>query len=127
MAYTIEYFRAGVKIGATPWNEPLPQTKQVARDGLIRHDADFARILDTQAGGVEVDSVRRQSIPGADENIDDMLIEAENARDNYDQMLRKLYGQQRQRPQILAQIERWRAELNEMLERYGRGKEPPRR
>ena len=58
--YSIEYFNEGAKLQAVPWSGSLEQTLQVARDGLIRHGADFARIIDSDTGA-EVDSVRRDA------------------------------------------------------------------
>lgn len=58
MAYNIQYFLDGQKIGSTPWADTLAKTKQVARDGLIRHKADMARIINDETGA-EVDSVTR--------------------------------------------------------------------
>lgn len=56
MAYTIEYFREGLRLGATSWSAAIADTVKMAKHGLITHDADFARILDE--GGAEVDSVK---------------------------------------------------------------------
>ena len=58
MAFVIEYYKEGVKKGSTSWDDTLEKTKQVAMDGLIRHDADFARIVDDNSGA-EVASVIR--------------------------------------------------------------------
>ena len=60
MAYVIEYYRDTLKIGATPWDAPLEKTVQVARDGLIRHNADFFRVVDDFTGA-EVESGRRDT------------------------------------------------------------------
>lgn len=60
MAYLIEYYRDTVKIGATPWDASLEKTMQVARDGLIRHNADVFRIIDDDTGA-EVESGRRDA------------------------------------------------------------------
>lgn len=60
MAYVIEYYNEGVLKGKTPWTGSLEDTTRVARDGLVRHDADFARIINDETGA-EVASVRRGS------------------------------------------------------------------
>ncbi|MDE2182177.1 MAG: hypothetical protein KGJ78_04070 [Alphaproteobacteria bacterium] len=61
MAYLIEYYKEGVKAGDTPWNGTFEETKKVARDGLIRHDCDFARIIDVDGSGAEIWSERRDA------------------------------------------------------------------
>jgi hypothetical protein len=58
MAYVIEYFQDTLKIGSTPWDASLEATVQVAKDGPIRHQADFVRIIDDNTGA-EVESGRR--------------------------------------------------------------------
>ena len=58
MAYAIEYFREGNKIGDSPHQGPLGKTEEVAKNGLLIHNADFARIIDDNSGA-EVSSVRR--------------------------------------------------------------------
>jgi hypothetical protein len=60
MAFIIEYYKEGVLKGKTPWGDTLERTKQVALEGLSRHDADFARIINDETGA-EVDSVRRDA------------------------------------------------------------------
>ncbi|CUI01118.1 hypothetical protein PHA8399_03259 [Leisingera aquaemixtae] len=59
MAYKVEYYREGKLIGSSPWDKDLEATKQFARDGLIRHSCDFARIIDVDGSGAEIWSVRR--------------------------------------------------------------------
>lgn len=59
MAYRIIYYKDGSEIGSTPWADTLERTKQAARDGLIRHQADMARIIDVDGSGAEVASVTR--------------------------------------------------------------------
>ena len=61
MAYRIEYFREGREIGTTPWAQSLDDTIRVARDGLVRHQADFARIVDVDGSGAEVWSGRHDA------------------------------------------------------------------
>jgi hypothetical protein len=61
MVYSIEYFRDTKQIGKTPWDGDLEKTKQVARDGLIRHQADFVRIIDVDGSGAEIWSERRDA------------------------------------------------------------------
>jgi hypothetical protein len=58
MAYVIEYFRDGVKIGSVLWARTLDDTVQLAKDGLIRQQADLFRIIDDDTGA-EVESGRR--------------------------------------------------------------------
>ncbi len=50
MAFIIEYYKEGVLKGKTPWGDTLERTKQVALEGLSRHDADFARIINDETG-----------------------------------------------------------------------------
>lgn len=45
MAYRIEYFMEGTLRDSAPSAESLERTKQVARSEMIRHQADFARII----------------------------------------------------------------------------------
>lgn len=59
MAYRIVYYRDGREIGSTPWSDTLEATKQIASDGLIRHQANMARIIDVDGSGAEVASVVR--------------------------------------------------------------------
>ena len=58
--YRIDYFKEGVAKGSTPWAGTLDDVRKIAQDGLIRHDSDFARIIDVDGSGVEVDSVKRE-------------------------------------------------------------------
>jgi hypothetical protein len=46
MAFVIEYYKNGKLIGSTPWAASLEKTVKVATDGLIRHEAEYARIVD---------------------------------------------------------------------------------
>lgn len=57
--YRIEYFKDAVLIGTTPWSGTLDEVKKVADGGLVRHNADMARIIDVGGSGAEVDSVTR--------------------------------------------------------------------
>jgi hypothetical protein len=61
MSYKIQYFRASVVIGETPWAEPLDKTKEVAAAGLIRHNAEYAAILDMDDEGKLVATVKRRA------------------------------------------------------------------
>jgi hypothetical protein len=54
VAYLVEYFREGRKIGTTPQVGSLQKAKQFSKDGLICYQADFVRIVDQDNGGVEV-------------------------------------------------------------------------
>ena len=60
MAYKIEYFKEGQNIGDTPWEASLDETIKVAEDGLIRHRADFFRIIDVDGSGGEVASGNKE-------------------------------------------------------------------
>ena len=59
MAYLVEYYREGVKKGSSPHAGPLENAKMFAEDRLLRHDADFARIIDVEGSGAEIWSVSR--------------------------------------------------------------------
>jgi len=52
MAYLVEYFREGRKVGTTPQVGSLHKAKQF--HGLTRYQADFVRIVDQDNGGAEV-------------------------------------------------------------------------
>lgn len=58
--YRVQYLREGVPVGSSPHSGTLDSAKQFARDGLIRHDADIARILD-EVADIELDSVVRDT------------------------------------------------------------------
>lgn len=45
MIYRIRYYKNGDLIGSTPWSSTLEKAQKVARDGLIRHSADQADII----------------------------------------------------------------------------------
>jgi hypothetical protein len=63
MAYVIEYFKDTVRIGSSLWDRSLEATIHMAKDGLIRHQADFYRIIDDNSGA-EVESGRRDALEG---------------------------------------------------------------
>lgn len=46
MTYLVEKFRGGALIGIRLWTKSLDETKQFARDSLVRHQLDFVRISD---------------------------------------------------------------------------------
>jgi hypothetical protein len=48
MLYRIEYFVDEARIGSVPWSGTLFDTIMVAKDGLIRHGATGAIIVDPQ-------------------------------------------------------------------------------
>ena len=59
MALPIEYYDQGRQIRKTPYAGLLPDVERVARDGLVRHSADFYRIIDVDGSNAEVASGRR--------------------------------------------------------------------
>ena len=61
MTFKIQYFRDGKMIGETPWDKPLPQTRKVAADGLNRHNAEYAAILDMDDDAKLVATVSRHA------------------------------------------------------------------
>jgi hypothetical protein len=56
--YRIEYFKEGKSAGLTLWAGSLEESKPVVRAGLIRHHADFARLIDVDGSNAEVWSCR---------------------------------------------------------------------
>ena len=46
MAFRIDYFKEGLLAGSTPHPGPQHETEKFAKDGMIRHRADFYRIVD---------------------------------------------------------------------------------
>jgi hypothetical protein len=54
MALRIDYFRKGVKVAAVPFPGSREESLSAAAKGLIRLDADIARILDMNHKGKEV-------------------------------------------------------------------------
>ena len=58
MAFRIDYYKEGLLAGSTPHPGPQNETEKFAKDGLIRHRADFYRIIDV-ASNAEVASGRR--------------------------------------------------------------------
>jgi hypothetical protein len=61
MAFSIEYYKEGVRKGARPHAGPLEKIKEFVKDAFIRHDVDFARVIDVDGSGAEVWSARRDS------------------------------------------------------------------
>jgi hypothetical protein len=59
MAFRVEYFRAGKKIGTDPCPISLEDATKSAQTGLIMHNADLARIRDMGNNGKEVGLVKR--------------------------------------------------------------------
>jgi hypothetical protein len=59
MAFRIDYFRKGVKVGAVPYPGSREDTLNAAANGLDRHDADTARVLDMDHKAKEVGLVTR--------------------------------------------------------------------
>lgn len=52
MSYIIEYTKEGRNLGSTPLAGSIEKMKQVAQEGLIRHAADTARIIDDETGKI---------------------------------------------------------------------------
>lgn len=61
MAFRVVYFLEGRQIGESPHDGPLPLTERFAREGLIRHGADFYRIISLDGSNAEVASGRRDA------------------------------------------------------------------
>jgi hypothetical protein len=59
MAFRIDYFRKGVKVGAVPYPGSRQESLNASANGLARHDVDVARILDMDHKGKEVGLVTR--------------------------------------------------------------------
>ena len=49
MAFRIEYFKEGLLAGSTPHPGPQHEAEKFAKDGMIRHRADFYRIIDADS------------------------------------------------------------------------------
>ena len=49
MAFRIDYFKEGLLAGSTPHPGPQHDTEKFAKDSLIRHRADFYRIIDVDS------------------------------------------------------------------------------
>jgi hypothetical protein len=61
MIYSIEYFRDTRKLAAVPWKaSDLDTCITHARNQMMIHKADFARIIDVDRSGAEVWSERRE-------------------------------------------------------------------
>lgn len=58
MAFRIDYFREGTKVGAVPCPKSLDDVFKDAATGLVKHNADLARILDMDKKGKEVGVVK---------------------------------------------------------------------
>jgi hypothetical protein len=56
MAFRIEYYKEGEFAGSTPHRGLELVTETFAKDGLIRHRADFYRIIDADGSNSEVTS-----------------------------------------------------------------------
>ena len=61
MSFRIDYYRKGERVGAVPYPGSREQTLDAAANGLKRHDADIARILDMDHQGKEVGNVTSAS------------------------------------------------------------------
>ena len=58
MVFQIDYYKGGLLAGSTPHPGPQDEIENFAKDGMIRHRADFYRIIDV-ASNAEVASGRR--------------------------------------------------------------------
>jgi hypothetical protein len=58
MAFRIDYFKGGLLTGSIPHPGPQHEAENFAKDGMIRHRADFYRIIDV-GSNAEVASGRR--------------------------------------------------------------------
>jgi hypothetical protein len=58
MVFRIDYYKEGLLAGSTPHPGPQHETEKCAKDGMIRHRADFYRIIDV-GSNAEVASGRR--------------------------------------------------------------------
>lgn len=63
MAFRIDYFRRGLKVGAVPYPGSLEDCSNAAATGLKRHDADLARILDMDHKDREVGQCCDDKLP----------------------------------------------------------------
>lgn len=59
MVYRIDYFRDGVKVGQVPFPGSLDDARRSIFGGMIKLDADTAKILDTSKNNAQVDVVKR--------------------------------------------------------------------
>jgi hypothetical protein len=59
MVFRIDYYKEGLLAGSTPHPGPQHDTEKFAKDGLIRHRADFYRIIEVGGSNAEVASGRR--------------------------------------------------------------------
>ena len=55
----IDYFRDGVKVGSVPCPGTLDDALRAVNGGMIKLDADVARILDMDKNGKEISVVKR--------------------------------------------------------------------
>jgi hypothetical protein len=62
MIYTVEYYREGRLLTGQPWQGPsLAACQAHARNQMMIHKSDFARIIDVDGSGAEVWSERRDA------------------------------------------------------------------
>lgn len=59
-SYVIEYHKGGLRRAVSPHAGPLKETIEVAHEGMMRHDADFARVIDTDSSA-EVIKIQREA------------------------------------------------------------------
>ena len=58
MVFRIEFYKDGSRFGERPVPGTLEDAKRQAKEGLVTHGADFARVIDQDGSGAEVWSVR---------------------------------------------------------------------
>lgn len=52
--YEVQYILAGVRVASLPHAGTLEAARATAKDGVQRHQADYARIVHNETKGVEV-------------------------------------------------------------------------
>jgi hypothetical protein len=62
MIFTVEYYREGRLLASQPWQgSSLAACQKHARNQMMIHTSDFARIIDVDGSGEEVWSERRDA------------------------------------------------------------------
>ena len=61
MAYKIQYYQKGHFYVEVFWDDDLPDTREVARNGLKRNHADFAMIIDLELDAKIVETIRHHA------------------------------------------------------------------
>jgi len=63
MTLRIYYYDASTRLGATPAPPSLADAVRAAREGLIKHNARYAHIVDLSKGFNPVEMVHRDVLP----------------------------------------------------------------